>query len=83
MSVNLLELRHSGGFVQQVDEVCVAEVLALVVGGGGCGEKQRRGACRHGEEPNKVYYYEGFLRKKWCKQINNVSISTLIFFFTR
>lgn len=45
LSVNLLELRHSdsGGFVQQVDKV-----LALVVGAGGCVEKQRRGTCGHG-----------------------------------
>jgi len=63
MSVNLLELRQGGGLVQQVDEVCVAQVLALVVVGGGCGEKHRRGACGHGEGPNQVYYYEGFLWK--------------------
>jgi len=62
--VNLLELRHRGVGVQQVDEVCVAQVLALVVvGGGGCGEKQRRGACRHGEGLNEEYYNVGFLRE--------------------
>lgn len=40
LSMNFLEMKHrdSGGFVQQVDKVCVDEVLlALVVGAGGCG----------------------------------------------
>ena len=39
LSMNFLEMKHrdSGGFVQQVDKVCVDEVLlALVVGAGGC-----------------------------------------------
>ncbi|WVZ25157.1 hypothetical protein V8G54_003701 [Vigna mungo] len=54
LRVNLLELRHRVVLVQQVDEVCVAQVLALVgVVGGGCGEKHRRGACRHGEGLNQ------------------------------
>lgn len=47
--MNLLEKRHRNGLFEQVDKVCEVRVLALVVVGGGCGEKQRRGASGHGE----------------------------------
>lgn len=52
LSMNLLELRHASRFVQQVDKACVAVMakgLAMVGVVGGCGEKQWRWTCCHGQ----------------------------------